>query len=162
MALRRIIGDEDDRLRKKSRPVENFDRRLHILLDDMRETMYDRNGLGLAAVQVGVLRRAIVIDVSDDGNKPIELINPRIVSREGEQDGREGCLSYPGEYGMVVRPMRVVFEARDRNGKKYRRTAEGLFARAVCHEIDHLEGIVFKDLARDVRYIGTGDGAEEA
>ncbi len=144
MAIRNIIHEEDDRLFKTSRPVEVFDERLHCLLDDMAETMRGAEGVGLAAVQVGVLRRAVVIDCGDG---LIELVNPRIVGQSGKQSGPEGCLSFPGEYFVVERPNSVVVEAQDRFGRPFRVKGEGLKARAFCHEIDHLDGVVFKSKA---------------
>lgn len=149
MALRNIVTEPDEMLKKKSRLVTDFNERLWQLLDDMKETMYTANGVGLAAVQVGVLRRVVVIDVEDE-NGAVELINPEIISSEGEQDGREGCLSFPGKMGYVKRPMTVTFKAQDRNGNWYEKTGSGIFARCVCHELDHLDGHVFLDLARDV------------
>ncbi len=142
MALRNILQDTDPTLRKKSRVQERFDDRLHALLEDMAETMYHANGVGLAAPQVGVLRRAVVIDV---GEGLIELINPEIVSADGEQTGNEGCLSKPGWYGEVTRPNHVVVKAQDRNGNPFTIEGEELLARAFCHEIDHLNGILFQD-----------------
>ncbi len=144
MAIRNIIKEDDDRLFKKSRPVENFDEKLHTLLDDMAETMYKADGVGLAAVQVGILRRAVVIDC---GEGIIELVNPRIAGQSGEQEEIEGCLSFPGEAFYVKRPASVVVEAQDRNGNTFRVKGTGLLARAFCHEIDHLDGVVFKDKA---------------
>ncbi len=141
MALRNIIKEGDPVLSKKSRPVEKFDDRLHILLDDMKETMYKAEGVGLAAVQVGVLRRAIVIDV---GEGLIELVNPRIVIKSGEQREKEGCLSCPGEYGVTVRPEFVTVKAQDRFGNEVTYEGRDLLARAFCHEIDHLDGVLFK------------------
>lgn len=141
MALRNIVKGNEDILYKKSRPVEVFDEKLHTLLDDMAETMYAADGAGIAAVQVGILRRAIVIDC---GNGKIELINPKIVGQSGQQEEIEGCLSFPGEYGITRRPMTVIVEAQDRNGETFRIKGTGLTAKAFCHEIDHLEGVVFK------------------
>ena len=140
MALRKIVVDDDSILRKHCRPVEEFDQRLHQLLDDMADTMYQANGVGLAAPQVGVLRRAVVVDVGDG---LIELINPEIIKTSGEQDGAEGCLSFPGEFGMVKRPMNVTVRAQDRNGKTFEISGTELLARAFCHEIDHLNGVCF-------------------
>lgn len=148
MALREVITEQDETLRKKSRPVENFDSKLHQLLDDMAETMYKYEGVGLAAVQVGVLKRAIVIDV---GEGIIELINPEILKATGSQEDSEGCLSCPGEYAIVERPDRVEVRAFDRNGKEYTKVGTGLLARAFCHEIDHLDGIIFKDRAKGMQ-----------
>lgn len=145
MALRTIITDQDKTLRKKSREVIAFDDRLHQLLDDMGETMYEANGVGLAAVQVAVLRRAAIVDVGDG---KIEMINPKIVYESAETiEDSEGCLSSPGEYGMVKRPRKVVVKYFDRNGNEGETEGEGLLARAICHEVDHLEGVIFKDHA---------------
>ncbi|QNK39924.1 peptide deformylase [Caproicibacter fermentans] len=143
MALRNIMNyQKDDILRKKARTVEKFDFRTRTLLEDMAETMYHSNGAGLAAPQVGVLRRAIVID---DGNGLIKLINPVIVKALGEQQEIEGCLSVPGIYGKVKRPEKVIVKALDENGRSYDLEGSGLLARALCHEIDHLDGILFID-----------------
>lgn len=144
MAIRNILKDGDPALRKKSRGVVNFDRRLHILLDDMAETMDMADGAGLAAPQVGVLRRVAIV-VSPDGI--IELINPVITDVEGDQEGAEGCLSFPGIYGIVTRPAKVTVSAQNRYGKTFSVTGEGIVARAFCHEIDHLDGIVFTEKA---------------
>ncbi len=147
MALRNILDhndpDSDVRLRKVSRPVTEFNERLWTLLDDMYETMI-HDGVGLAAPQVGVLRRAVVIDVGDGKH---ELVNPKIVSQEGDQYGSEGCLSIPGEYGMVHRPQKVTIQAQDRYGKPFELTAEDFFAVACCHELDHLDGVLYIDKA---------------
>lgn len=148
MALRQIVKFGDDILRKKSRPVTNFDERLWQLLDDMAETMHSKDGAGLAAVQVGVLRRAVVIDVHD-GSGVIELINPEIISEEGTQVGGEGCLSAPNVWEDVERPNIVTVKAQDRFGKEFTRTGSALLARAFCHEIDHLDGILFIDRVKD-------------
>lgn len=142
MALRNIVKNGDDILRKVCRTQMNFDERLATILDDMAETMYNADGVGLAAPQIGILRRYCVIDV---GEGIIELVNPVIESAEGEQEDQEGCLSFPGEYGIVRRPMKVTVRAQDRDGKSFTITGEGLLARALCHEIDHLDGIVYKD-----------------
>ena len=143
MALRNIVTEKEARLRKVSRPVEKFDERLWMLLDDMADTMYDADGVGIAGVQVGVLRRVFVVDI---GERLIEFVNPTITAQSGEQDGMEGCLSSPGEYGLVVRPEKVTIEAFDRNGKPFTMDAEGFLARAICHENDHLDGRIFKDI----------------
>lgn len=140
MALRNIVKIGDPILNKKSRPVEKFDDRLHTLLDDMKQTMYSANGVGLAAVQVGVLRRIVVIDCGDGY---IELINPEITERSGQQLEEEGCLSLPGESGITLRPETVKLKAQDRNGKWHVYKADGLKARCFCHETDHLDGIIF-------------------
>lgn len=141
MAIRNIVKDGDSILLKKCRPVEKFNEKLWVLLDDMAETMHAANGVGLAGPQVGLLRRVVVIDV---GEGVIELINPKIVAYSGEQDGPEGCLSFPGEYGMVKRPNYVKVRAQDRNGEDFEIDGRELLARAFCHELDHLDGVVFK------------------
>lgn len=146
MALRNIIKDEET-LKKRSREVTNFDARLHSLLDDMLETMRNEHGVGLAAPQVGVLRRAVVIEILE--GELIELINPEITKSEGAQNGSEGCLSFPGIYGMVERPMNVTVKAQDRHGKEITLTGDGLLARACCHEIDHLNGVIFTELVTE-------------
>lgn len=146
MALRKLAYIEDDILRKKSRKVESFDQRLHVLLDDMAETMYKNNGCGLAAPQVSVLRRAIVMDV---GEGLIEVVNPEIVSREGEVDGVEACLSVPGRQGYVLRPQKVVVRGQDRNGQPIELTCEDWLARCACHEIDHLDGRLYVDIMHE-------------
>ena len=143
MALRNIVTEKEARLRKVSRPVEKFDERLWTLLDDMADTMYEADGVGIAGVQVGVLRRVFVVDI---GEGLTEFINPTITAQSGEQDGLEGCLSSPGEYGLVVRPEKVTIEAYDRHGKPFTLDAEGFMARAICHENDHLDGHIFKDI----------------
>lgn len=140
MAIRKIVKDGDPILLKVCKPVEKFNVRLHMLLDDMKETMYAAEGLGLAAPQVGIMRRIVVIDV---GEGFIELINPEIIEKSEEtQYGAEGCLSFPGIYGYVTRPMTVKFRAQDRYGDWYEMEVSGLFARCVCHECNHLDGIV--------------------
>ncbi len=150
MAIRNILKDHEDTLRKKSKIVEKFDQKLWTLLDDMKDTMRLAEGVGLAAPQVGMLKRVAIIDISGDGTGLIELINPEITFRsDDKQIGDEGCLSSPGEYGLVARPMTVTVKALDRNGMPVEHTGEGLFARAVCHEVDHLDGILFKDLVID-------------
>lgn len=140
MALRNIVKVGDPILSKKSRTIERFDEKLATLIDDMLETMYKENGVGLAAVQVGMLKRVVVIDVGDG---PMELVNPEITLAEGEQREQEGCLSLPGKWGTTVRPMKVQVKAQNREGKWQVFTGEGLKARAFCHEIDHLDGILF-------------------
>ena len=144
MALRNIRKLGDDILRKKCRPVEIIDEKILTLLDDMAETMYEANGVGLAAPQIGVLKRIVVIDIGDD-NGLIELINPEITHFEGNIKDTEGCLSVPGKYGYVVRPAKVRVVALNRNGDKIEIDCEGMLAKAVCHELDHLDGIVFVD-----------------
>ncbi len=140
MALRNIVKVGDPILTKTSRKVEKFDERLATLIDDMIETLYKYEGVGLAAVQVGVLKRVVVIDI---GEGPMELVNPEITLEEGEQREKEGCLSLPGKWGTTLRPMKVQVKAQNRCGKWQVFTGEGLKARAFCHEIDHLNGILF-------------------
>lgn len=142
MAKRNIVKLGDDILRKVCRTQLNFDEKLHQILDDMAETMYDAEGVGLAAPQVGILRRFCIVDVGDG---LVELINPVIESSEGSQLGDEGCLSVPKRYEPVERPMKVTVRAQDRNGNNIVVTGEGLKARAFCHEIDHLDGVLFID-----------------
>lgn len=145
MAIRNIRVDDDPILRKKSRPVTEFNDRLFELLDDMKDTLYKSGGVGLAAPQVGVLRRVVVMDVSEDRSDYIELINPEIYGEDGSQTGNEGCLSLPGLCGVVTRPMVVKVKAQNRDGKWCLYKGEGLKARCFCHEIDHLEGVLYKD-----------------
>ncbi len=142
MAIREIVTHSDPALSKVCRSVLNFDERLALILDDMADTMYEADGCGLAANQVGILRRYCIVDVGDG---LIELINPVIIEQSGSQVGEEGCLSFPGEFGIVERPMKVTVKAQDRTGKTFTVTGEGLKARAFCHEIDHLDGIVYKN-----------------
>lgn len=148
MALRNIRKWDDPILRQPAKKVEladgKLDRRTLTIIDDMFDTMYDADGVGLAAPQVGILRQIIVIDTTKEGEKLV-LINPEILCAEGEQDGPEGCLSFPGKFGNVRRPAKVTIRAIDRDGNVYERTGEGLLARAFCHEIDHLKGEVFID-----------------
>lgn len=146
MALRNIVKNGDPTLRKVSRSVINFDEKLSVLLDDMADTMYDADGCGLAAPQVGILRRICIVDVGDG---LIELVNPVIVEESGVQQETEGCLSCPNEYGTTKRPMKVTVRAQDRNGNTFTVSGEGLKARAFCHEIDHLNGILFIDKTID-------------
>lgn len=140
MALRQIVTIGDDILYKKSRKVEVFDDRLGQLIDDMIETMYAANGVGLAAVQIGILKRVVVVDT---GEGIYELVNPEIIESSGEQDGYEGCLSVPGRKGTVKRPMNVTLKAQDRDGNEHTYSVSGFTARAFCHETDHLEGTLF-------------------
>ena len=147
MAYRKILTKEEPTLYKKCRPVAEFNSRLHQLLDDMRETLDGAAGVGLAAPQVGVLRRAVLVietNVPEDEDEyVIELINPEILEASGSQKGPEGCLSVPGEYGLVERPMHVKVRAQDRYGEWFEVEGDGLTARCFCHEIDHLDGVVF-------------------
>ena len=142
MALRNILTDQDPTLYKVSRPVTEFNERLHILLDDMQETLAKANGAGLAAPQVGVLRRAVLVD---DGEEVLELINPEFREQSGEQYGLEGCLSVPGKYGYVRRPNFVKVRAQDRYGNWFEAEGEELTARAFCHEIEHLDGHLYTE-----------------
>lgn len=142
MAVRNIVKIGDDVLRKVCRTQLTFDDRLAMILDDMAETMYKAEGVGLAAPQIGILRRYCIVDVGDG---IIELVNPVIESTSGKQQGEEGCLSIPNRYESVTRPMKVTVRAQDRNGKSFKITAEGFKARAICHEIDHLDGILYID-----------------
>ena len=146
MALRKILTEEDPALRKRARQVEKFNGRLHTLLDDMANTMYDAGGCGLAAPQVGILQRAAVIDMSEERDQLIELINPEILSAEGEEEGAEGCLSVPGRQGLVARPGTVTVRAQDRFGAGFELTGAGMLARCLCHEIDHLHGRLYTDI----------------
>ncbi len=144
MAIRQIVTEGDDVLTKKCREVVKFDDRLAMILDDMKETLALAEGVGLAAPQIGILRRIVVIDI---GEGAIELINPVIIEQSGEQEGLEGCLSCPGEWGITRRPMNVTVKAQDRHGKEFTISGEGLLAKAFCHELDHLEGILYKQIA---------------
>lgn len=146
MAIRQIRMRDDEVLRKRCKEVTKFDDKLAVLLDDMYETMMKADGVGLAAPQVGILKRVVVIDV---GNGRIELVNPEIIETEGEQDGPEGCLSFPGLFGKVKRPNKVKVKAQDRNGRTFIAEGEELLARAFCHECDHLDGHVFTELVTE-------------
>ncbi len=147
MALRYVVQVGDEVLRKKSEEVRKFDKELFALLDDMKETVRAENGAGLAAPQVGVSLRVVVIDLEEGY---FEMINPKILSVKGEQTGGEGCLSVKGKQGIVTRPNKVKAEYRDRHGRKHTVTGEGLFARCMCHEFDHLDGILYIDRASEV------------
>ena len=142
MAIRRIVEIGDDKLRKQAKRVEKFDLRLKMLLKDMADTMYKAQGVGLAAPQVGILRRVVVVDV---GEGLLELVNPEIIGSEGSECGPEGCLSIPGRSGMVVRPSKVTVRAQDAKGEVFEVAGEGYAARAFCHEIDHLNGVLYVD-----------------
>ena len=143
MAIRKIFTQGDDCLEKKCRPVTDFNKRLHTLLDDMKETLEEAQGAGLAAPQVGILRRAVVI--VDDEDNMLELVNPEILEQSGEQTGPEGCLSVPGKWGMVTRPNFVRVRAQDRYGRWFEAEGEELTARCFCHEIEHLDGHLFTE-----------------
>ena len=158
MGLRRILTHREPALHMTCKPVVKFDDRLHKLLDDMRETLLDSGGVGLAAPQVGILRRVVLVDVGVEEPDIIELINPEMVETDGEQYGPEGCLSVPGKYGMVKRPMTVTVKFQDRHGEWHERTAEGFTARAFCHEIDHLDGHLYTELVTE--YLDPSDFAD--
>jgi len=151
MAIRIIVKEPDPVLRKKSKPVTKFTRHLHKLLDDLAETMYDANGVGLAAPQVGILKRVIVIDTrEEEGAGLIEMVNPEIIARQGTQLGPEGCLSIPGLNGDVQRAEKIKVRGQDRHGQPVEMDAEGFLARAFQHELDHLNGILFIDVAETI------------
>ena len=143
MGIRRILTDKEPALHKTCKPVVNFDARLHKLLDDMHETLVDSGGVGLAAPQIGILRRVVLVD---NGEEILELCNPTIVETDGEQIGAEGCLSVPGKYGLVKRPYYAKVRAQDRDGNWYEAEGEELTARCFCHELDHLDGIVYTEV----------------
>ena len=143
MGLRKILTDKEPALHKVCKPVEKFDRKLHCLLDDMRETLIESNGVGLAAPQVGILRRVVLVDT---GEEILELINPTLLQTSGEQEGPEGCLSVPGKYGLVKRPYYATVRAQDRDGNWFECEGEELIARCFCHELDHLDGIIYTEV----------------
>lgn len=143
MGLRKILTDKEPALHKACRPVEKFDARLHKLLDDMHETLAESGGVGLAAPQVGILRRVVLVD---NGETVLELVNPELLETDGEQVGAEGCLSVPGKYGIVKRPNYAKVRAQDRFGEWFETDGEELTARCFCHEIDHLDGIMFTEI----------------
>lgn len=147
MALRKIVEKGDDVLNKKSREVVKFDERLSVLIDDMIETLRDSGGVGLAAPQVGVLRRVVVVEIDHEKGEIIELINPEIIETSGKQVGLEGCLSLPGKWGIASRPYKAKVKAFNRNGEKFTVEGEGLTARAFCHELDHLDGVLYDEKA---------------
>ena len=146
MGIRKIVTLGDDALRKRCKPQEKFDRKLETLLKDMADTMYKAEGVGLAAPQVGILRRIAVVDVTEDHSGLLEMINPEIIERDGSQTGREGCLSVPGRQGVVTRPMNVKVRFQDRKGNWYEVKTAGFEARAICHEVDHLDGQLYIDV----------------
>ena len=158
MAKRRIMTGDAECLYKVCRKVDNFDKRLAVLLDDMAETMYDAEGVGLAAPQVGILKRAVVIDC---GNGLVELINPEILETSGEQGGYEGCLSFPGHNGAVTRPVAVKVRAQDRHGEWFELEAEDLLGRCIQHENDHLDGITIME-SSEYFYEDTEEGKKAA
>ena len=143
MGLRKILTTDEPALHKVCRPVEKFDWRLHKLLDDMRETLAQANGVGLAAPQVGILRRVVLVDT---GENILELVNPELLETDGEQEGAEGCLSVPGKYGLVKRPYYAKVRAQDREGQWFEAEGEEIVARCFCHELDHLDGIVYTEI----------------
>ena len=143
MALRKILTDEESALHKVCKPVINFDGRLHTLLEDMRETLIESGGVGLAAPQVGILRRVVLVET---GEEILELINPTLLETDGLQEGAEGCLSVPGKYGLVKRPYYAKVRAQDRDGNWYEAEGEELIARCFCHELDHLDGIIYTEI----------------
>lgn len=143
MALRKILTEPNPTLHKVCRPVTEFNRRLHTLLDDMADTLADANGVGLAAPQVGILRRVVIVDT---GEGILELTNPELIETSGEQEGAEGCLSVPGKYGLVKRPMVAKVRAQDRDGEWFEVEGEELIARCFCHELDHLDGHMYTEL----------------
>ncbi|MBQ6839163.1 MAG: peptide deformylase [Oscillospiraceae bacterium] len=143
MGLRKILTDKDPALHKVCKPMVNFDDRLFRLLQDMRDTLIDSGGVGLAAPQVGILRRVVLVDTGDE---ILELINPTLVETDGEQEGAEGCLSVPGKYGLVKRPYWAKVRAQDRHGNWFEAEGEELIARCFCHELDHLDGIIYTEV----------------
>ncbi len=143
MGLRKILTHEEPALHKTCKPVEKFDQRLYTLLDDMRQTLIDSGGVGLAAPQVGILRRVVLVDT---GEEILELVNPTLVETSGEQIGAEGCLSVPGKYGLVKRPNYAKVRAQDRNGQWYEAEGEEIIARCFCHELDHLDGVIYTEV----------------
>ena len=143
MALRKILSDSEPALHKVCKPVESFDSKLHRLLDDMRETLIESGGVGLAAPQVGILRRVVLVD---HGEQILELVNPTLLETDGEQEGPEGCLSVEGKYGLVKRPYYAKVRAQDRNGNWFEAEGEELTARCFCHELDHLDGILYTEI----------------
>ena len=157
MGIRKIMTVKEPCLHKVCRPVEKFDGKLHKLLDDMKETLVDANGVGLAAPQVGILRRVVIVDT---GEEMLELVNPELVETSGEQEGAEGCLSVPGKYGLVKRPNYAKVRAQDRDGNWFEAEGEELIARCFCHELDHLDGIVYTEIME--RYLTDEELNEEA
>ena len=156
MGIRKIMTVKEPCLHKVCRPVEKFDKKLHKLLDDMKETLVDANGVGLAAPQVGILRRVVIVDT---GEEMLELVNPELVETSGEQEGAEGCLSVPGQYGLVKRPNYAKVRAQDRDGNWFEAEGEELIARCFCHELDHLDGIVYTEIME--RYLTDEELNEE-
>ena len=143
MGIRKILTDQEPALHKVCKQVTNFDQKLHKLLDDMAETLAEANGVGLAAPQVGILRRVVIVDT---GEEILELVNPTLLETDGGQEGAEGCLSVPGKYGLVKRPYYAKVRAQDRNGEWFEAEGEELIARCFCHELDHLDGIIYTEV----------------
>jgi peptide deformylase len=162
MAIREIRLSGDEILRKKSREVTEVDDRIRSILNDMDETMHEANGVGLSAVQIGILKRLVVIDTEYDGSPSIKLVNPKIIKAKGSQEVEEGCLSFPNQFAKVVRPEEVIVEALDENGRPIKIKAKDLLAEALCHEIDHLDGKLFIDIMEPgtLQYIDN-DGNEK-
>ncbi|KMM38728.1 peptide deformylase [Guptibacillus hwajinpoensis] len=156
MAIREIVMHPNEVLEVKCKPVDTFDKELHALLDDMFETMYDAEGVGLAAPQIGIDQQIAVVDTREE--EALELINPEVIKSSGKEVDLEGCLSFPGLFGEVERPFRITLKAHNRFGKEFKLKAEGFFARAIQHEIDHLHGVLFTE--KVIRYIDP-EGAEE-
>ena len=152
MSLRTIREQGDPVLSKKAKEIKEMTPKIRQLIEDMKETMYDANGVGLAAPQVGMLKRLVVIDVSEEQNQPLVLINPKIIEQDGEQTGWEGCLSVPGMSGQVTRPQHVIAKALNENMEEFTVEGEGLLARAICHELDHLDGHMYVELVEGKLY----------
>jgi len=151
MALRNLRTVGDIILKKTSKPVKDFDEKMHQLVDDMLETMYDAGGVGLAAVQIGILKRILVMDLSEEQDQPVVMINPVVIHNDGEQEGREGCLSIPGKNGLVKRPLVTLVKAQDRNGTEFELRMEERLAVAFNHELDHLNGVLYTEKATDMQ-----------
>ena len=148
MAIRQLRLEGDDILRKTAKPIKEVNAKIHALLDDMLDTLHDKNGVGLAAPQIGVLRRVAIVEHEEDF---YELINPEIIASEGTQVCDEGCLSIPGYHGDVVRPMKITVEALNRNGESFTVEVDDYLASVFCHELDHLDGVLYKDMATNIR-----------
>ena len=159
MSLRTILTQGDPALEKVCRPVEQFDQKLHDLLDDMKETLIDSNGVGLAAPQIGILRRVVVVMDAEDNM--VELVNPVMIASDGEQTGLEGCLSVPGKYGVVTRPSTATVRAQDRNGNFFEVSGEGIVARCFCHELEHLDGHLFVEHTQRLYTVDELDAMED-
>lgn len=162
MSIRTILTQDDPALSKVCHPVTKFDGKLADLLDDLKETLSDANGAGLAAPQIGILRRAVIVVPDPELDEMIELVNPELLAQEGEQDGWEGCLSVPGKYGMVRRPNLVTVRAQDRDGNFFEASGEGLVARCFCHETEHLDGRLFVEHTDRLYTVEELDAMEQA